>query len=332
MKRLIVRQGLLLMMVAILTGSAGWHASKWYTQYYETHADRRVVLKGYELTSPLLDVELPEGLNIDREPFPFKYRIVSLIKKKMAGGRLKNISVYYRDLHDGPWFCVNCNVEFDPASMMKVPVMIAWLKRAEKDPAVLKQTMKYEESKDTVPEQYTKPAFELASGQKYSVEELLHYMLRYSDNKATSLLYDALSDKERDDVLEDMDINNNPTEDSNSMTVHGYSGFFRILYNAAYLNRDMSEKALQLLSMQDFHLGIAAGVPEGIKVAGKFGEIIPKNKNEDIQLHDFGIVYHPRSHYILGVMTRGHDYAAQAKIIQDISKMVYLQVDSSIKN
>ncbi len=332
MKRLIFRQGLLLLITAILAVSAGWYAHTWYVRHYEDHAQRRIIIKGYEFTSPLLDVELPEGLTIDNEPHPFKYKIVSFIKKKIASGQAREVSVYYRDLHDGPWFSINKDIEFNPASMMKVPVMVAWLKRAEKDSTVLTRRIKYEESKNRVPEQYTKPAHTLAPAQTYSIDELLHYMMNYSDNKATSLLYNALSDKELGDVLDSMDINNNPNEEGNSLTVHGYSGFFRILYNAAYLNREMSEKALRLLSLQDFPQGIAAGVPKGIKVAAKFGEIVPENKSEDIQLHEFGIVYHPQSHYILGVMTRGHDFAAQAEIIRDISKMIYREVDSSIRN
>ncbi len=182
-----------------------------------------------------------------------------------------------------------------------------------------------------VPSQYTKPAREIVLGRSYTVDELLHYMMNYSDNKATSLLYKALSEKELGDVLDSMDVNNNPNEEGNCLTAHGYSGFFRILYNAAYLNRDMSEKALQLLSLQDFPLGISAGVPQGIKVAAKFGEVVPENPGEDIQLHEFGIIYHPTNPYILGIMTRGHDFERQAEIIRDISKMVYSEVDSSIK-
>jgi hypothetical protein len=128
-----------------------------------------------------------------------------------------------------------------------------------------------------------------------------------------------------------MDVNNNPHDDRNSMTIHGYSGFFRILYNASYLNREMSEKALQLLSLQDFPQGIAGGVPEGIKVAAKFGEIVPENNREDVQLHEFGIVYHPKSHYILGIMTQGGDFATQAELIRDISRMIYSEVDTNIR-
>jgi beta-lactamase class A len=332
MKRLIVRQGFLLLTAAILAGSAGWYAHSWYTRHYENHAERWVVSHKYEFTSPLLDVELPEGFNVDHEPLPFKYKVVAFVKEKIESRQASDISVYYRDLHDGPWFGINHKIEFNPASMMKVPVMVAWLKRAEKNPAILKRRMKYVELKNSIPEQFTKPALTLAPGQSYSIDELLRYMMNYSDNKATALLYKALSDEELGDVLDNMDINNNPHEEGNFLTIHGYSGFFRILYNAAYLNRDMSEKALQLLSLQDFPMGIAAGVPKGIKVAAKFGEIVSENKNEDIQLHEFGIVYHPKGHYILGVMTRGHDFAAQAEIIRDVSKMIYSEVDSSTRN
>ena len=331
MERPLLRRTLPLLIVAVIAGNAGWHARKWYDKQHEQHAPRRVNSPRYVFTNPLLDVELPEGLTIDREPHPFKFKIVSFINEQVQSKKAVNIAVYYRDLHDGPWFAINKNIEFNPASMMKVPVMIAWMKRAEEDPSVLQKRLHYVETKDAVPNQYTRPARTLAAGKSYSVDELLHYMMNYSDNRATSLLYHGLSDADINDVLDNMDVNNNPHDDANNLTIHGYSGFFRILYNAAYLNREMSEKALQLLSLQDFPIGIVAGVPKEVKVAAKFGEIVPENNYGDIQLHEFGIVYHPKGHYILGIMTRGHDFAAQAEVIREISKIVYSSVDDSIK-
>ena len=97
---------------------------------------------------------------------------------------------------------------------------------------------------------------------------------------------------------------------------------------ALYLNRELSEKALQLLSLQDFPRGIVAGVPPGTRVAAKFGEIVPERTDEDTQLHEFGIVYHPKRHYILGVMTRGRDFAKQVGIIREISRLVYAEVEA----
>lgn len=332
MKQLGFRQIWILLVSVIVACCCGWYAHKWYSAQYGSIPQRLIHSKGYEFTSPLLDVELPEGMSIDREPHPFKHKIREFVENKIANKQAKSISVYYRDLHDGPWFAINHKKQFNPASLMKVPTMIAWLKRAEADPGILKRRIKYVEAKTPVPEQYTKPALTLNPGQSYSVDELLHYMMSYSDNRATSLLIKSLGGDELNKVIDSMDINYNPTEDGNSLTIHGYSGFFRILYNASYLNREMSEKALQLLSLQDFQAGIAAGVPHGIKIAAKFGEIVPKNNNQDIQLHEFGIVYHPKGHYILGVMTAGRNFDAQAEIIRDISKMVYSYVDSSIRN
>jgi len=330
MKRLHVRHILLFVIAALLAGCAGWYAHIWYSLHTNAHASRRVALKGYEFTSPLLDVELPKGVNIDSEPIPFKYIIEAYIKKAVDSGQARNVAVYYRDLHDGPWFGIHEDMEFNPASMMKVPVMIAWLKRAEKTPLVLRQKMTFRASDRPVPQPYTKPAQEIESGKSYTVDELLRYMMNYSDNKATSLLYKTLNDKELADVLDSMDVNNNPRDEDNFISVHGFSGFFRILYNAAYLNREMSERALQLLSLQDFPLGIAAGVPKGTKVAAKFGEIVPEHGGGDVQVHEFGIVYHPHRPFILGIMTRGADFTKQAGIIREISRIVYIEVDSSI--
>lgn len=329
MKQIAARRVVLLMFAAISAGIMGWHAHKWYVRHYGDHSQRRVVLKGYEFTSPLLDVELPEGVDIKSEPQPFKYKIEELINEKIKKQQAKSVSVYFRDLHDGPWFAINKRKEFNPASMMKIAVMIAWLKRAETDRGILKRRLTYEKSGNAVPEQYTKPALTVTSGKSYSVDELLHYMMKYSDNRATSLLIKPLGQNEVEDVMENMDVNYNPNEEGNSITAHGFSGFFRILYNASYLSREMSEKALQLLSMQEFPLGLSAGVPKGIKVAAKFGEVVPENKNQDIQLHEFGIVYHPKSPYIVGVITVGRDFAAQAAIIRDVSKMIYSNVDVS---
>ncbi|MDO8560151.1 MAG: serine hydrolase [bacterium] len=56
------------------------------------------------------------------------------------------------------------------------------------------------------------------------------------------------------------------------MSVKDYASFFRILYNASYLNREQSERALGLMTKTRFRDGIIAGVPAGRPVAHKFGE------------------------------------------------------------
>jgi beta-lactamase class A len=249
------------------------------------------------------------------------------VNTQISGGQAKEVSVYYRDLLDGPWFGVNDNKEFNPASMLKVPVMAAWLKRAEKDPQLLKRVIINHYPDDMGGAQNIKPSRSAKQGTSYSVEELLHLMMNYSDNNATRLLYDQISTEEINDVMRGMgvDIQN---INVNSLTVHSYSSFFRILYNASYLNREMSEKALQLLSLEDFPQGIISGVPKGIVVASKFGESTEGPSDNIKLLHEFGIVYHAKHPYILGIMTKGSDFVQLANVIQGVSQLVYSEVNA----
>ena len=158
MDRNIFQRVIICLATMVLLFGAGWYTRGWWHFPSDRKVERRVVAQGFRFTSPLLDVELPEGINIRHEPIPFKYKIESFVQEQIKSGRAKQVAVYYRDLHDGPWFGINNNIEFNPASMMKVPVMIAWLKRAEKDPVVLQRRIRYEEPKNPIPKQYTKPA------------------------------------------------------------------------------------------------------------------------------------------------------------------------------
>lgn len=324
----LLRNAALILGVSVFLLAVGWYAHCWHLSSGSEHRSRRAKAPGYTFTSPLLDVELPEGFSINNEPFPFKNKVVNYVNSATDGTRVRNISVYYRDLSDGPWFGINEKLDFNPASLMKVPVMIAWLKRAENRPGVLEQTFQFDGSADMTKIQLYKPAVTLVAGQRYSVEKLLEYMIAYSDNNALSLLYNNMTKEELKTVIEGMDISYKTGGRVNTMTVHGYSGFFRILYNASFLSRNMSEKALQLLSHEDFPQGIRAGVPKGVTIAGKFGEHGGGDSGEEQQLHEFGIVYHPKGAYILGVMTQGHDLVRQTEIIRDVSALVYREVDN----
>ncbi len=322
------RQVVLYLVVGSLLFGAGWFAHVAYQGRLFRQPDRRAVLKGFRFTSPLLDVELPEGMTVGNEHIPFSFKVESFVQTLIKSGSARDIAVYYRDLHEGPWFSIDKGTEYNPASMMKVPLMISWLKRAETNPQVLKRAFLYDGKKDMSVMQNIQPERKLTPGRRYTVEELLNFMMRYSDNNATAILYQEMDTKELIAVLDGMDVSNHANEENNFITVYGYSGFFRILYNASFLNREMSEKALELLSHQDFSQGIAGGVPQGIVIASKFGEHAEGLNQEQKQLHEFGIVYHPEHPYILGVMTRGNDSGRQAGIIRDISRMIYEEVDA----
>jgi beta-lactamase class A len=113
------------------------------------------------------------------------------------------------------------------------------------------------------------------------------------------------------------------------MSVKQYASFFRILFNATYLNKDYSEKALSLLTKTEFTQGIVSGVPKTVSVSHKFGET---RYNNLLQLHDCGIVYFPKKPYLLCIMTRGDNANDLTHVISHLSQSVYEQVSLQMQS
>lgn len=282
---------------------------------------------GYRFINPLLECEAAPG-PYNKELKNFKYKINELVNSKLSNRMASHISVYFRDLNNGPWFGINEKEDFSPASLLKIPVMISLLKRAESDPQTLERTIKYEAPIYILP-QDVEPKEVIRIGESYTIKDLIYRMIVYSDNEAKNLLIldmdQDLLNKTYLDLSIDIPNVRNPED---FMSVKSYASFFRILYNASYLNKEMSEFALEILSNADFKDGLIAGVPKGTLVAQKFGE---RSFNGIKQLHDCGIVYHKDHPYLLCVMTRGENFKQLANIIKDISFLVYSEVDSQYR-
>lgn len=278
---------------------------------------------GYKFINPLLECVSGEdiggvpGFNLDED-------MEQLVDKIEKEDNSWHISVYYRDLKSIYWFGINEGEKFIPASLLKVPLMIGYFKLAENNPDIPTKKIKFEKESDAlVP--FFQPSKKIEVGKSYSADELIYRMIVYSDNEAKSLLLENFGTDILSKVFEDMHLDLELGSDEKVMvTVKDYSSFFRILYNATYLDRDYSEKALDYLSRSEFRKGLVAGVPKDTIVAHKFGE---RNINGQRQLHDCGIVYHPVSPYVLCVMTKGEDYIKMSKIIKEISAWVYDKVD-----
>jgi len=279
--------------------------------------------EGYRFINPLIKPDEPQ--NLGNPHFRnFKYKIVELVDEILALKDAIHISIYYRDLNNGPSFGINEKEGFIPASLLKVPLMMAYFKRAETQPEILSEKVLYQGPTEKYDiEQYIVPVKTLKKGKSYAREELIRRMISYSDNEAAFLLYRK---SYLDWIFKDLGmLTPGARVPRGSISVKEYASFFRVLFNASYLNGAMSEKALDFLSSSDFNWGLAAGVPRGVAVAHKFGE--RDNKKGDKQLHDCGIVYYPSRPYLLCVMTRGDDYKQLEGIIQTISSRVYEEVD-----
>lgn len=279
-----------------------------------------------QLTNPLLECEVfkDQGFKTLKS---FKYQVEELLQEYVDAGVLTEGSVYFRDLNNGLWFGSNVELAYHPASLLKVPIMIGYFKLAEKNPALLAKKLLYQGDFDSTRLQGIEPSKVLIPGRSYPVEELIERMITLSDNNAAQLLVNNIDPRELDKVLQDLDVNVNPDDQEHMITMHAYSGFFRVLYNASYLNREFSEKALQILTRTEFTAGLRAGLPPGQLAATKFGESGVAPDRDIVQLHEVGIVYYPGRPYLLGIMTRGKRGGDFAAVLRDISRLVYMSVE-----
>lgn len=241
----------------------------------------------------------------------------------------ESASLFFRELsYGGSSFGINSNQTFAPASLFKIPLMMAYFKEAESDPEILSKKILYSVETGLNQHEFFTARKYIQPGNEYTVQELIEYMIIYSDNEATSLLKNNLGDKISNRAYEDLGINvpeNQP--EAEFITVRAYASFFRILYSSTYLDEEYSAKALEILNQADFKIALRKPIPDEIRVAHKFGER-GNMQNGIKQLHDCGIVYFPKHPYSLCIMTRGTDYQKQAELISEISRMVYERMKS----
>ena len=124
--------------------------------------------KGYTYINPLLLCQHYEDGKF--EAFAaFKTEAERTTAVAQDAGTIISGSVYIRDLTSGRWTGINEDDLYTPASLLKVPILIAYLKQAEKDPAVLREWLYYEQQPGQKPPLIDR--FILVSGNYYTVED-----------------------------------------------------------------------------------------------------------------------------------------------------------------
>lgn len=250
-----------------------------------------------------------------------KNDIERYINDEKKAGNIIEASVWFRDLNTECSFGINEDLGFYPASLMKLPVLMAYLKTAESNPGILKEKITYTEEmekKDPLPSLHN-PISSLEIGKSYSVENMLEKMIVHSDNRS----YLALVEKADQDLIRSVFSKTGADIEKQDrdylVTTRSYSRFYRALYNATFLNPEMSKKALALLALSVFQNGIEKGVHPQVVVAHKFGLNTSDGK---AQLHDCGIVYARKNPYILCILTKSDTEVGATKVIGDISNRI----------
>jgi beta-lactamase class A len=284
-------------------------------------------LAGYTFVSPLLvcDTSLSDTAP---ELVTLKSVIEEVVSTSQKNKVVTATSVYFRDLKTGQEVIVNGEERFFPASLKKIPLMMKLYREAQSRPESLQEKRLLTGNQDFNVGAAIPPKSVPVYGKSYSQDELISYMVKYSDNISFQVLLNALGEEKFNKVFTDLKLFYPDTVVSinDYITPFQFSLFFRTLYNATYLSAEYSERALKLLSETDFNDGIVAGVPKGVAVSHKFGVGVVNQQDGTArgELHDCGIVYQQDNPYLLCVMTKSEaEIAKVTGVIARISSVVY---------
>ncbi len=300
----------------------------WFLSYLNYNQNREISLReyGYKLIAPLLgcgDFSKSQDSKLKK----IESILNNYLNREHSDGNLIKASVYIRQIKSGNWIGINENDIYDPASLAKIPIMMSYLKMSESNPDILEKELLFIGEKNSNKIQSIKPRLSLIPNHYYNVRDLIYRMIVTSDNNAEILLLNNIDKNTLQNIYQEVsDYLNKNGVDNNGISPKSYSIFFRLLYNASYINPKLSEWAMELLSQTDFTKGIVSGVPQNIIVTQKFGERDYEDKNGKIyqvELHDCGIVYSDDNPYLLCIMTKGYDLNNLADIIKNISATTY---------
>jgi len=247
--------------------------------------------------------------------------------------------IAYIDLESGESFFRNADSSFHAASTMKVPVMIEVFRSARSGRLSMKQGIlvvnQFASIVDGSPYSLDRASdgdttLYRRIGRRVPVDTLLRLMITRSSNLATNTLIALVGAEEVTRVMRGLGARHievrRGVEDgkaydrglNNTTTARDLAVILRAVEDGKDVMPAERQQMLDVLLAQEFNDKIPAGVPKGVRVAHKTGEITAHS-------HDAAIVYPPgRRPYVLVVLTGGIRSATAAdKLIADLSRIFY---------
>jgi beta-lactamase class A len=269
----------------------------------------------YRLVNPLVSIPIDSN-DSKQDGLILHYNDLKPQIEKTLGdfNGKKQIGFFLQDAKTGAWLGYNEKEGFVPASLLKVPIMMAILKKVEREEIKLNDqlTIEQEDLDSNAGKLYEKGA-----GTKMTYWDLIEEMILNSDNTAKNVLKKDLSEAEINAVFTHVGIENPYLKENGQVvTPRGYSRLFKSLYFATFLNPELSEKALDITTDTSMENLISAGIPPEVQIAHKFSE------RPDV-LSDCGLIYESKNPYFLCVMTKNIELTQAKELIKSLSEIVY---------
>lgn len=220
-------------------------------------------------------------------------------------------ALYVVRLKDGAAYGINENKIIEAASLIKLPVLTTLYKEAENENISLdtKYTLKNSDKRTGSGSLSGKPA-----GTILTYRELAGLMGKQSDNTAFNVVRSVLGDAKIQGEIERIGMVDTSLKE-NKTTAYDIGVFFEKLWNGEIVSEESRDEILKFLTDTIYENWIAAGVPEGIRVAHKYGR-------EVHVVNDAGIVFSKRP-FVLVIMTDGVVEKEADSIIPEIVRDIY---------
>jgi beta-lactamase class A len=264
------------------------------------------------------------------------------IESRIAASGAEVVGVAAYDLGSKQTLLLNERTSLHAASTMKLPVMMELFRLADAKQLSLRAPIEVRNkffsivdggeyqlrrSDDGDEELYNR------IGRKMPVIELINHMITMSSNLATNILIETAKPDSIMALMQRLGATDirvlRGVEDqkafdagrNNTTTAYDLMVLLRALAENKFLNKKACEQMVAILAAQHFNEGIPAGLPTGVKVAHKTGDINRHN-------HDAAIVYPVgpagRSPYVVVILTKGiAEHRRSSKLIAEISRIVY---------
>jgi beta-lactamase class A len=249
------------------------------------------------------------------------------------------VSVAYENLGTGATLAFQDTEILHAASTMKVPVMMALFEAVDRGQLRLDEPIRVandfpsivdgsrfvlDRKEDGDPELYA------AAGQTRTLEELIRRMIVRSSNLATNLLIEKIGATNVMDLMRrlgayDIQVLRGVEDQkayeaglNNRVTAKDLLLLYKVLLDGETFSPASRDRMLEILKAQEFNEKIPAGLPPGIPVAHKTGDITAIH-------HDAAIVFPPgEKPYILVVLTGAiKDEKKANRVIAEVSRAVW---------
>ena len=248
--------------------------------------------------------------------------ITTQIDKYALPGGIVGVSI--KDLTTGEYFSINGDVQFNPASVIKVPVMVEAfhqmaLGRISMDEKLFLHQQNKIQGSGSI--QY------LPNGSVFTVKRLINLMITDSDNTATNMLICRLGTKNINQYMRKVGLRHTVLKDPtmfcklpgkyNLTSPNDMLMLLEKMYKGELVSADASKQMLDIMKAQLHKWGIQRFLPASAIVANKTGSL-------DFVRNDIGIILDKKHPYILSIFSKQlpSNYYGSV-LVGSISKVIF---------